>query len=196
MIFHSMRSITIGDFSEMITAKDKNMVKRVNFWVPKWMINKAYSNLITEYNKNTNEKEVNEILEADKHKLSLMIKINLQFTSLLKLIEMAEKLKLLGYDEEFEKVNEKLIEVYKIVYGREPNEGYDYKKVKRDRELSIKRYRQMYPNKKEEDNKQIDFEEVIVKTELVLAPLTIREKKLYTLNRYLAMAALKMKNNG
>jgi len=196
MIFHTIRTIRIGDFSEMLTAKDRHMVKRVPIWLPEWLIDKYYSKLITSHNKNTNEKQVKELLEEDKHRLLMLVKVNLQYSALIDLIEMAEEVKSLGYSKKFVIIKEKLKEVYRLIYNRDPKTEKDYKKVRRDKELAIKRYKQQYPDKEIKEVKEIDFEEIIIKTELALAPLSIREKKLYTLNRYLAMAALKMKPNG
>ena len=196
MIFHTIRTITVGEFSEMQTLDDRLMIKRINVWLPYGLVNKAYERLVTAYNKNTNSKQVNELFDESSHKLSILIKVNIQFSSLLKLIDMAAKVRLLGYEDKFKEVEIHLKEAYKLIYKREPSTQKDYERVARDSELAIKRYKQMYPDKPEDDKQEVDFEQIIVNTEAILAPMTIRDKKLYTLNRYFEMAAKKIKSNG
>lgn len=194
MIFHTIRTITIGEFADMVTHNDINTIKRIKIWLPKFAIKKAYSKLLYEYNKTTNKKEVKEVIEKDKHNLSTILKINIQYSSLIELIDIQKKIKLAGSEKASAEINSHIIELYKLIYNREPKSNDDYERVYKDRELAIKRFKQQNI---EDDNKDegIDFEALIKKVEEAIAPVTIRDKKLYTLNGYIANAALKMKNN-
>ena len=198
MIFHTKRTITIGQFSELVTFNDTSLIKRVNIWIPKRILNTKLRALVTEFNRLINKREIDKLISKDIHRLSMINRINIQYPSLLKLIDLTAKYKLLGVgsEEEYDKLKYILKTAYKRVYNREPNKESDYIKVAKDYERLRKKYKQMYPDEETKDVKQLDVEELIVTIESAIAPVTIRDKKLYALPKYLELVTKKTEQNG
>lgn len=188
MIFHNKRTITTGEFSEMVTYKDLNKVKRINIWMPKLILKKYYSDLIYEWNRISNKDKIDKELRDNSHKLKMLIQINLQYPIMLKLLDIAAKYGL-------KESKEALVKIYTELYKKEPKTAQDYEKIAKDVELKIKRYKQRY-GQEQEDSESVEFEQLLVNIEIILAPVTIRDKKLFTLPKYIEMASKKIKQNG
>lgn len=187
MIFHNTRTITIGGFSEMVTYKDYRKVLRFNIWLPEFILVKKYNSLLYEWNKLSNGDKVNKEFNRNKHKLKSLVQINIQYKIMLQLLDMAAKYSI-------KEAKEGLISIYSSIYKKEPKTAADYEKIAKDIDLKIRRYKQKYGQEQTEEG--IEFEDLLTNIEVVLAPVTIREKKLYTLPKYIEMAAKKIKQNG
>jgi hypothetical protein len=186
MIFHTIRTISIGDFAEMMEYKDINKVKRFNIWIPKALILKYHSKLIYAWNQIANKNEIRKQISENKHKLKQLIQINIQYPIMLKCLDMVAKF---GHKE----YKDVLVRTYSYIYKKEPKTTEDYVRLMTDIDLKIRKYKQRYGQ--EQAVEGIDFEDLIVNVEIMLAPLTIRDKKLYTLPKYIEMASKKIKSN-
>lgn len=198
MIFHNKQTITIGQFSELVTMDDHSLVKRFKIWIPKKILVKRVQMLKAEFNRLINKREIDKLISKDLHRLSMVNRINIQYPALLKLIDLTAKYKLLeiASEEEYQKLFDVLIKAYNRLYKREPKTTADYEKVEKDYIKLQKKYKQMYPEQEEEAQKKLDIEELVITIESVLAPVTIRDKKLYTLPKYLDQVTKKTQDNG
>ena len=188
MIFHNLRTITVGDFSEMVTYSDLSKLKRRNVPVPKRMLKRAYSDIILEWNKLNNSDKLEKEIRESGHKIKLLTQLNIQYPIMLKMLRLVAK-----YNNK--KAKELLNNVYIKVYNKEPKTADDYLRIYKDIDLKIRKYKQRYGNEqKEEKTDSFDFEKLITNIELILAPLQIREKKMYTLPRYIDIATNKIKH--
>ncbi|PNX47943.1 MAG: hypothetical protein BV457_04750 [Thermoplasmata archaeon M9B1D] len=199
MIFHTKNSITIGQFADMIGSDNRNMIKKYSIWMPKKAINKAYKKLMFDFNKLVNEDQIRKVLQKDLHKLSMLNRIKIQYPILLKLIDIISKFKLLnfGHADEIKYLETILYNAYFEIYHRYPKSESDYLRVSKDFDLILRRYLQAakLEEEKKEGSKELDFESFLIGLELIIAPANIRDRKLYTLPKYIDLA-LKKKKDG
>ncbi len=191
MIFHTIRSITIGEFAEMMNFEDKTIINRLGIWIPKKIIEKRYSSLILEWNKLSNKDKIDDLIDENKHKLKMLIQVNIHYRIMSELLYIVAMYNI-------PEARKLLIDVYKYIYHKEPKTQKDYEKILKDLDLKIKKFKQMYGNgeNKEEVKEKFDFEKLIINIENILSPLSIRDKKLYVLPKYIELATQKIKQNG
>lgn len=188
MIFHTIKTITVGQFGEIVSFKDINLIKRINIPVFPFMLKMAYSRLLNEWNNISNKDKIEAEINKNKTKLKHLTQINIHYKIMIDMLKLSA---LYG----LKKPKELLIKQYIYIYKKEPKTQADFEKIYKDIDLKIRRYKQMYGNGEEENN-NVDFEQLIINIEMILAPVTIRDKKLYTLPKYIEMASKKIKENG
>lgn len=189
MIFHNIKTITIGEFVELISFSELNLIKRFKIPLPNNLMVKARNKLISDYNELTNNDEVSSEIRNNVHKLKSLTQINIHYRIMLDMLRLTAM-----YGNK--KAKKLLIETYKYIYKKEPKTAEDYEKIDKDINLKIKRYKQRYSNDNDENNEKLDIEKLIINIEIVLAPVNIRDKKLHSLPKYIEMASQKIKTNG
>jgi hypothetical protein len=161
-------------------------MSRFKVWLPQSILIKKYNNLLYEWNQLSNKDKVNKEFNKNKHKLKSLLQINVQYKIMFKLLDIVAKY---GIKE----AKEGLISIYTSIYKKEPKTAADYIKISKDIDLKIRRYKQKYGQ--EESEEGIGFEDLVSNIELILAPMTIRDKKLYILPKYIEQAAKKAKSH-
>lgn len=181
MIFHNIYTITIGRFAEMMETGDISLVCKYSVWLPKKILTKRYTKLIIAFNNLTNEKTSKKKVNESFSKLS----VNYQ----LMYFEALEKMISIWYKTLDKGVRKDIDELFKMKYGKTPDEK-DFLRIPKDKKMLIERATQVYYSA--EENKKVDFEADIISLENILAPITIRDKKLYTYNKYVNLALKKV----
>lgn len=177
MIFHTIYTITIGRFAEMLEIGDINYCKRLPIWLPKKIVKKYHNKLLVEYNKISNKNKIKELISDDFDKIAVNYEI--------KYYELIERLIGIWYQLDGiakKNVRNNIDEMYFKKFGINPDEK-DFINVVNKRKLLIEKAQQVFAEPKE--NKEYSFEDDIRKLERILIPITIRDKKLYLLSKYI-----------
>ena len=187
MIFHTVNTITIGQYAELLSIRDNDLIKRINIPVLKSQKIKAIKKLNYDFNKLISGNEFERLIRKDLNMLNNLIKLNIQYPMLLKLSDMLIKYKT-------EEIKNNFNTIYKAIYGVDANGKIDHSKIITDYELFKNRIlqKQAIETINSSTNDSVSFELILAKTEMILAPLTLREKKLYTLPIYFDLAAKKI----
>jgi hypothetical protein len=167
---------------------DISKIKRVNIYMPKFLINKYYEKLIKEWNVINNSDKLEKELNDNKHKLKLLTQINVIYPIMLKMLDLTAKYGL-------KSSRDLLTKLYIDIYKREPKTAEDYEKIYKDVNIKILKYKQRYSDDDNKKKNNVDFEQLIINLEIILAPVTLRDKKLYTLPKYIELASKKIKQN-
>lgn len=187
MIFHTIDTMTIGGFADMQLENNLKYLLRFNIWAPQRILVKKRKKIIEQFNKLTNEKEVNKLISKDMHRLKMLNTINIQYKIMIRLLELVGKFN----DKGMKKV---LDELYHDRYGKYPTTQADYGRIRKDNNLLIRKFNQQAQG--EEVETSPEFKEILARLELILAPMQIRDKKLSTFGIYTALASEKIKGNG
>jgi hypothetical protein len=186
MIFHTIYTITIGKFAEMMETGDLNRCKRVNIWLPKKIVSKGYTKLIKQFNESSNkegtDRKEKEQVNDGFDRLSVDYKL-MWFQAMEKMIQI-------WYQTFDKQVRKDIDELFKAKYGKTPTEE-DFLRIPKDHKLLIEKAQQVFTTP--EENKKVDFEANVISLENALAPITIRDKKLYLFNKYIDLALKKVK---
>lgn len=188
MIFHTINTMTIGRFADIERSGNLKLVMRYRLWVPKWYLIEVKRRITTDYNKIGNENNIRKLISSDVHRLKMINKINILYPTLLELKKLTDK-----YDDK--EIEELFINCYESLYNKKPSTENDYKKIEKDHSLIARKFAQLTEINKSEDNK-IDFNQLLLNTELILSPMTIRDKYLSELPSIFELASKKIKGNG
>ena len=181
MIFHTYKTITIGRFAEMQELNDLSLLKRLPVPLPRIMLERAFKRLMVAYNEYANADKLRALIETDAGKIKAMYKIN-YFDALEKAIASW----IISQDADLKRTVD---ELFKTHYKRYPKNDEDLARVTKDKELFILKYKQIFEDETPEENKEApSFESYLVQLEMALAPVTIRDKKLYLLQMYIDKA--------
>lgn len=194
MIFHNTRTITVCQFSEMVMFNDLSKVLRFGVKLPKYILLRRYQKLLIEWNSLNNSDKIDSQIRENSHKLKQLIQINIFYKIMMDMLNITAKFGNIKKKGEDKGSKDLLIEVYSYIYKRKPKTSADYERIVKDIDLKIRRFKQRFAE--EDKDEGIDFEQLVINIETILAPVTIRDKKLYTLPRYINMASEKMKKNG
>jgi len=64
MLFHNKYTISIGKLGVLLDSQNINLVKRINIPMPKFLLSRAYSNLIVQVNETLNRTALNKEIET------------------------------------------------------------------------------------------------------------------------------------
>ena len=185
LLTHNVYSMTIGRFSEMMESGSLHYMKKINIPLPKFYLKKRQKKLITEFNFINAKEEVQRLVNKDLSKLVILTKVNIQGQIILSMYKIYLNT---GKDEVIEK---QLRETIGLLTQRKvvdlEKEMFDFiRNVKQQ----TNRFEQVFNDPEE---KKTSFEQNLINIEMILAPIDLRNKKLYTFGRYVKMAMEKLK---
>lgn len=172
MIFHTIYSITIGEFAIMLKTKDINRAKIIPIWLPKKIVEKHYNKLLAEHNNNSNAKRIKELVAKDFDLLGVNLDVNR-----LEILEAMIHIYYVTWGGTKVMVFNALSAVYKDIYGKNPTVE-DVLKVHKKKKLLIEKAHQVFGGNNEEAE-EYDFDKDIL-TILKYYP-NARNEKLYLL---------------
>jgi hypothetical protein len=173
MIFHNEYTITIDQFALMFERKQE--VKRLNIWVPKFFINKAYDKLIKKYNELTNKKQNDVLLNDRYHATDIEIRIQL-YSTLLTAFKNSM----------FIEPDKELLELYKKHFKKD-FEYSDIENIVKKIKLLTSKYKALLKRLETPKNKDFDFAEMVNNLK-GLVGAWVGKEKLYTMPYHLKTA--------
>jgi len=180
MIFYNIDNITIGKYLDIIL--DINCIKRIPIWMPKKLINKKFEKLKTDYALIVNEKEMNSRLIDAFDKVSLINQANNLYPALYHGFQACYKISALSG--KIPPIMKDLEIIYKDATGKDATmELINNIPTKIEKITSAF---DMMNNDIEPET--FDFSLFIIKLSALIHPLTVLDKKLKHLNKYVELA--------
>ena len=188
MIYKTIYTISIDEFSRLLTTDNYNIVCKI--WLPKYLSKIGYVRLMNQYNELFNKDKIKEMFLSDAYKLILYNTIN----NTLKGLRISVDL-LLKYEKNISKNDIKIIkEEFKKRYGIYPEKKEHIQYI--DNEIRKKSYKLKEANKQKTEN-NITFEDVIFYVQSILNIGYInRDMSLYAFYTQYKEATKKIKQNG
>lgn len=183
-MLYNYNNITIGRFEDVLT--DFNELKRFNIWLPKKYLAKKVGQLVKQYHLENNEKENNSKLNDAFEQVSIINKANNLYSSLYLGFQTCYKIVALTGIKP--KVMGDLEEVFRASLGIEPT-AENIKRLP----IRIEKLKAVFESLNKDNDEEFNFSDYLIKLEVVLAPLNIREKKLKYLKKYTEIAISKSK---
>ena len=174
-MFKTIYTITVGEFAEMLATNDYKLAVTVK-WLPKFISRIAYYRLVAEFNKNFDPASYDNKLLKDIRGVELVNKVNVILPALVNLYTIA---KLTNDDKLLNKVNNIINDTFHV----EVKDDVDYKQLFKTLydKMNVALTRHNSDFKVVSD---ASFEDTIILMESVIKPITLRDKKLYTLSYY------------
>jgi hypothetical protein len=184
MIFHTIYSITIGEFEVILESDNINLTKRIPIWLPKKIVEKGFNNLLAAHNKNSSKNKIADIVEEDFAKMDVNDELY-QYDIILKLIDLYNK----SWGDPKKKALSAIKRIYKANFGKEPTIKY-IENIGKSRTLLIEKAEQTFTKPKKNDN--YSFSEELIDIQERNPTVNLRNEKLFLLPKYIENIA---KNN-
>jgi len=176
MLFHNKYTISIGKLGVLLDSQNINLVKRINIPMPKFLLSRAYSNLIVQVNETLNRTALNKEIETGILRTKLYNKAFNLYPALVDLCSITWD------DKHLKKIEEITGLVLKKIEDR---------KFLIDETVRLQdKYRELLVEEKKEG---ISFIQVIINVEIILDFKLDRNLKLYEFEYYMKMASDKIR---